>query len=127
MASITNRDLADLIRDLKHDTNHQFDHLRRQIMALTANEQAAVNDLSAAVETLATDLSTVLAAAQEAQAKIQAFMDQDVVDAADKAALQAIIDGMETDVVGALSPITTRLVDIDAGMKNPSTPLTPTP
>ncbi len=96
-------------------------------MALTANEQAAVNDLSSAVETLAKDLSTVLTAAQEAQAKIQAFMDQDVVDAADKAALQAIIDGMETDVVGALSPITTRLVDIDAGMKNPATPLTPTP
>jgi uncharacterized protein YpuA (DUF1002 family) len=101
--------------------------IRRLILALTQNEQQAVNDLSAAVETLATDLSGVSDAAAAAQAKIQAFMDQDVVDAADKAALQAIIDSMESDVVGALAPITSRLGDIDANFHDSSTPLTPTP
>jgi outer membrane murein-binding lipoprotein Lpp len=95
--------------------------IRRLVMALTQNEQRAVNDLAETVVTLSgtTDtLATDLGAAQTA---------------AQIAAMQAAADTIENDVVGALSPLTasmtdvnSRLTAIDSNLKNPQTPLTPT-
>lgn len=108
-------------------------HLKEDLMALTQKEQAAVNDLSAAVDTLATDLNQANEAARSVKADMQAQIDGltagQAVDAQTIAALQASVDQMETDVIGALSPLTARVSEIDQGLKTPpaqgGSPLTP--
>lgn len=103
--------------------------IRRLILALTQNEQQAVNDLSSAVETLASDLGDVLSAAQAAvvdlNAQIAALSANDAADAAQIAALQAVVTDMETDVIGALTPVTERVNAIDTGLKSPASPDAP--
>jgi hypothetical protein len=113
------------------------------ILSLTQNEQQAVNDLAATVvtlssttDTLATDLGAAQTAAADAKAQMQTIIDDltagAAVSAAQIAAMQAAADTIENDVVGALSPLTasmtdvnSRLTAIDSNLKNPSTPLTP--
>lgn len=103
-------------------------------MTLTTNEQAAVNDLSAAVETLATDLGQVQSAAvttiADLRAQVSTLTATGAVSTSTIAALNATIDGMEADVVGALAPLTSRVNSIDSGLKTPpaqgGSPLTPT-
>lgn len=103
--------------------------IRRLILALTQNEQQAVNDLSSAVETLASDLGDVLAAAQAAvvdlNAQIATLSANDTADAAQIAALQAVVTDMEADVIGALTPVTDRVNAIDTGLKSPASPDAP--
>lgn len=104
--------------------------VKELVMALSANEQQAVNDLSSAVNTLSTDLAEIQASAEAAKAAMQTQIDQltaqGQTDQATIQGLQAAADQIETDVVGALSPLTQRLTDMDANLKNPATPLTPT-
>jgi hypothetical protein len=99
--------------------------MERLIMALTANEQAAVNDLSTAINTIATDLGGILTAGAAATAQIAALIAQGSLDAAAIASLTAIQTSMETDVVGALAPLTTQVVAMHAGLTSPATPDAP--
>jgi predicted nucleic acid-binding Zn-ribbon protein len=104
---------------------HGQQEIRSLIMALTQNEQQAINQLSSAVETLASDLDSVLQAAQttkdDLQNQIDALKSRGQVDATTIAALQNAADALEQDVVSALTPITQRVSDIDSGLKAPST------
>lgn len=103
--------------------------LRRLLVTLTANEQRAVNDLSSAVETLATDLGQVETTTQQAMAdlhsQIDALSQQHGVDAQTIATLQSAVDSAEQDIVGALSPITQRVSGIDQDLKSPASPQSP--
>src|SRR5207249_4604923 len=104
--------LADIDRKLDRVLRDQH-HLKEMILALTTVEQAAVNDLSAAVETLATDLGQAMTAAQQTAADLRTQVDalqaKGTVDAQTIAELRATVDTIDADVVGALSPITSRL------------------
>jgi len=95
--------------------------MERLIMALTTNEQKAVNDLSAAISTLATDLGSIQGNASAAAAQIAALIAQGSLDAATIASLTAIQTSMETDVVGALAPLTSQVTAMHDGLTSPPT------
>jgi chromosome segregation ATPase len=125
-------DLLDEVPRIKQEQErqHRLLHtIRELIVALTANEQQAVNDLSSAVETMATDLANVLSSAQAVQTTLQAQIDQlranHSIDQAAIDGLQAQVNTMETEVVGALQPLTDRVNQIDSGLKSPATPTSP--
>jgi hypothetical protein len=96
---------------------------RRLLMALTQNEQAAVNELSSALGTLASDLDAMLAAAQQVRVDMQTQIDGlqsgRAVDKATIAAMQAASDQLESDVIGALTPMTQQVQELDSGLKTP--------
>lgn len=99
--------------DLKQNHFAPVLQLLETLMALTANEQAQLDRIGNAVDAIATET-------QGAAQKILDLMAQHNVD-------QATIDGMEADVVNALSPIADRAEALANDLKNPTTPLTPTP
>jgi flagellar hook-basal body complex protein FliE len=91
------------------------------LMALTQNEQQAVNELSSAINGLSSDLAGVLAAAQQARVDMQTQIDGleagKAVDKATIAAMQAAADAVESDVIGALTPLTQQVKGLDDGLK----------
>lgn len=97
-------------------------------MALTAGEQQAVNLLSSTVDTLASDIKSILdalkASATLQQQRIDELANQGRMDGATIAELRAIVAANEADTVSALQPIIDRLTAVDAGLHDPETPLT---
>lgn len=111
--------LSDTLRQLRL-TAGDIGEIRRLLMALTQQEQAAVNDLSRAIGTLATTLGQVQDAAAVQIAGLRSQLDaaqaDDQMDADTIASLRASLDQMEADVVGALSPLTEQVQAINDGL-----------
>jgi len=136
----SNEDLRVLIGDLNHavqrdnhDMKHHFDarldaierHIRKDIHMASVAEQAAIDDIAATVADVATKVDGFAPLVQGFRDQIAAFVAQDTVDAADKAALQAIIDGMDKEVLAQLTPIAAALHAMDDGLNSPATPDAP--
>lgn len=100
------------------------DEIKELVMSLTNREQQAIDDLASALNTMSTDLQAILQSAQDAKAALQTQIDtltaQGQTDQATIAGLQAAADQVENDVVGALAPITSRVLAIDQGLQTPS-------
>lgn len=106
----------------------ELHELKELVMALTAGEQQAVNALSSAVDTLASDIRGILdalkASATLQQQRIDELANQGRMDGATIAELRGIVAANEADTVGALQPIIDRLTALDSNLHNPETPLT---
>lgn len=109
----------DILRRLTQSAAEISD-IRRMVMALTQQEQQAVNDLSQAIESLSATLGQVQNAAVSQISALRSQLDaaqaNDQLDADTIASLRATVDQMEGDVVGALSPLTARVQDITDGL-----------
>jgi methyl-accepting chemotaxis protein len=112
----------DILRRLSQSAAEISD-IRRMVMALTEQEQAAINDLSRSIESLAGTLGQVQNAAVSQIAALRSQLDaaqsNDQMDRDTIASLRATVDQMEGDVVGALSPLTQRVQAINDGLSTP--------
>jgi hexokinase len=119
MGSTNWASLSDTLRQLRLAAG-DIGEIRRLLMALTQQEQQAVNDLSRAIGTLASTLGQVQDAATVQIAGLRSQLDaaqaDDQMDADTIASLRASLDQMEADVVGALSPLTARVQEINDGL-----------
>lgn len=122
-------ELHDQLAALKHHLDARLDrierHIRKDIHMASVAEQAAIDDIAATVADVASKVDGFTPLIQGFRDQIAAFVAQDTVDAADKAALQAIVDGMDAEVLGQLAPISAALHTLDDGLTSPATPASP--
>ena len=105
-------------------------------MALTSAQQEAINDLAEGIETLSDNLDGVLQAAQETKGQLQdalnslgALQIEEAREQQLRESLEAAIAQLDTDVVGALQPLTDRVNQMNTSLQTPpsegGSPITP--
>lgn len=102
----------------------RLDSLEALIVALTQKQQQAVNDLASALNTLSVNLNQLLADLESRQADLTRTRDELAVMAAEEGReqaererLQAIVDGMDTDLAAALKPLADQVAAMNDAMQ----------
>jgi uncharacterized phage infection (PIP) family protein YhgE len=98
----------------------QVHDIRRSLVALTAAQQQAINDLSNGINTLATNLADVLDAAQDVRDELAAMSAEEGREQAERERLQALLDQMDGDVVNALQPLTQQVDQMNNSLQTPA-------
>jgi chromosome segregation ATPase len=103
----------------------RFAPLEEMIVALTAAQQQAVNDLSSAIAGMARTLETVIRSAEQANADLArtredllAMAAEEGREQAERERLEAAAASMDTDLAAALRPLTDQVKALDASLQN---------
>lgn len=94
--------------------------IRRDLMALTQAQQAAINDLSANITTLSENLTSVLAGARQTRDELVAMTAEEGREEAERTRLQGLIDQMDTDVIAGLTPLTQQVAAMNQQLITPA-------
>lgn len=99
------------------------------LVALTQNQQRAVNELATALNTTSSNLQTVLSAAQAVRNDLAAMTAEEGREEAERMRLEALLAQMDSEVVSALEPLTAQINQMNQTLQTPSEqgggPLTP--
>jgi hypothetical protein len=98
----------------------QVHDIRRSLMALTAAQQQAINDLSNGISQLSTNLAVVLDAAQDVRDQLADMTAEEGREQAERERLQALLDQMDADVVNALQPLTQQVGQMNTSLQTPA-------
>lgn len=94
--------------------------VKELLVALTANQQAAVNELASGINTLSTRLVSVLDGAQATRDALAAMAAEEGREQAERERLEALVAQMDADVVDALTPLSAQVSQMNEGLQTPS-------